>query len=358
MTDTRTGLAIALPGVVDPPVRGGGHLNTLRFAELLGRHRPVKLMSYAKREDGVPFLDDELPGLAESDWRLMLTWGPHVQGHLEQLHGRLPLAYYQQSVDWDIELPPDVPVVSMSKFMMTWAQRRWPSSPNLYLPPVLPRSCHDHGVERDIDVLVVPRKQPHYVLEDLVPRLEPKCNVHVLDRFVPRDELYALMNRAKVYLYAFAPQLCPHVAGGWRLMEGISTQDLEASACGCTVVTDLRGGQGDFVEPEVHGHRLMAHSPAWDVEQILRAVAAHPQPGGAAYRAHLYEHYGEAAFDRRALAMLDFFDRFAAFCAINPPNVEPYGVPEPITPLEATRDKVTSKLSRLARKTGLRRGSS
>lgn len=354
MSGRLAGIAVALPGVIDPPVRGGGHLNTLRFAELLGRHRPVELLSYAKREDGVPFLDDQLDRLAQDGWLLMLTWGPHVQKHIARFHGRLPLAYYQQSVDWDIELPPDTPVVSMSKFMMTWAQRRWPASPNLYLPPVLPQACRDHGMARDIDVLVVPRKQPRYVLEDLVPRLATRCSVHVLDRFVPRDELYALMNRAKVYLYAFAPQPSPHVAGGWRLMEGISTQDLEAFACGCTVVSDLRGGQGDFLEPEVHGHRLMAHSPAWDVAQVLLAVAAHPQPGADAHRAGLYEHYGEAAFDRRARAMLDFFDRFTTFCAEHAAGAEAFGVPAAMSRAQAARAAAVRTLHRLARKAGLR----
>lgn len=349
------GVAIALPGVVDPPVRGGGHLNTLRFADLLAQHRPVKVVSYAQREEGVPFLDDVLDDLVRDRWLLMLTWGPHVQGHLRQFHGKLPLAYYQQSVDWDIELPPDVPVISMSKFMMTWAQRRWPASPQLYLPPVLPDACHDYGGERDIDVLVVPRKQPRYVLEELVGRLRNRCSVHVLDRFVPRDELYALMNRAKVYLYAFAPQRCAFVAGGWRLMEGISTQDLEAFSCGCTVVSDLRGGQGDFLEPEVHGHRLMSHSPEWDVEQILHAIAAHPQPGASEHRAFLYDHYGEETFHRRAEACLDFLDRFAAFAADHSPSPEAFGIPEPMSSAETARSNLEKGLYRAARRLGLGR---
>lgn len=339
-------IAIALPAVIEPEIRGGGHLNTVRFAELLGAHTEVELLSYEKRETGVGFLDDEAERLIADGWTLMLTWGPHVAGHLERFGGRLPLVYYQQSLDWGFTLPPDVPVISMSRFMMTYAQRTWPHSPQLYVPPVLPRGCVDRGGARDIDVLAVPRKQPRYVLETLIPALRERCSVHLLDRFVPREELYALFNRAKVYVYAFAPQRSPHVAGGWRLMEGISTQDLEAMACGCTVVSDLRGGHGDFLEPEVLGRRLMSHSPAWDVEQVLRAVAEHPQPGSEAQQVFLQEHYGEARFHHRAERMLAFLARFQAFAATHPADPEPFGVPAPIPPLRARREKIVAALHR------------
>lgn len=339
-------IAACLPAVVDPDIRGGGHLNTVRFADLLGQRTEVELLSYAKREDGVGYLPDEAPRLIRDGWALLVTWGPDIASLVDTYYGQLPMLYYQQSLDWGFTLPADVPVLSMSRFMMTNAQRTWPHSPQFYLPPVLPRTCRNDGVVRDIDVLVVPRKQPRYIFETLLPMLQARCNVHVLDRFVPRDELYALFNRTKVYLYAFAPQRAPAVHGGWRLMEGISTQDLEAMACGCTVVSDLRGGHGDFIEPEVLGHRLMSHSPAWDVEQVLSAVAEHPVAGAAEHQAFLQAHYGEARFFERAERMLAFLTRFYAFAETHQAAPEPFGIPEPIGSAQATKERVVGALYR------------
>ncbi len=350
-------IAVCLPAVIDPDIRGGGHLNTVRFADLLGQRTEVELLSYGKREDGVGYLPDEADRLIAEGWALLVTWGPDVASLVTTYYGRLPMLYYQQSLDWGFELPPDVPVLSMSRFMMTYAQRTWPHSPQFYLPPVLPRACRNNASNRDIDVLVVPRKQPSYIFETLLPMLETRCNVHVLDRFVPRDELYALFNRTKVYLYAFAPQRSKPVHGGWRLMEGISTQDLEAMSCGCTVVSDLRGGHGDFIEPEVLGYRLMSHSPDWDVEQVMAAIAEFPQPGTIEHQAFLQAHYGEARFFERAERLLAFLARFYRFASENKPSPMAFGVPGPIGPAQATRESVVGWLYR--RKQALsKRGSS
>ncbi|RMH16099.1 MAG: hypothetical protein D6696_19020 [Acidobacteria bacterium] len=343
-------LAILLPAVRHPTIRGGGHLNTLRFAELMARHRPVELVSYAVREEGVAYLEDCEARLVEEGFTLLLTWGPDVAGHVARFHRRLPLVYYQQSMDWGFDLPADVPVISMSRYMLGHAQRTWPASPQLYLPQVLPASCRDRGLERDVDVLWASRKQPAYLRDVLLPRLEPHCRVERLERFVPREELHELFNRSRVYLYAFAPMRAPAVAGGWRLMEGVSTQNLEAMACGCTVVSDLRGGHCDFIEPEVHGHRLMSHSPEWDVEQVLRAVRRHPEPGQRAYAARLVEDYGEARFHQRAAAAADFLERFFAFARRHPPAPAAFGLPRPISPLEERWQRWRGTVHRLLRR--------
>ncbi len=330
-------IAIALPGVSRPRHQGGGHLNTLRFADLLARHAEVKLLSYDHREEDVWFLPEVEERLVREGWWLMLTWGPDVGAHAERYHGRLPLLYYQQSMDWGFRLPPDVPVISMSRHMAANAQRTWPASPQYYLPPVLPEECRNRGMERDLDVLVVARKQPGYVLDTLAPRLSAHCRVELLDRFVPRTELYTLFNRAKVYLYPFAPQKSPHTSSGWRLMEGISTQGLEAMACGCTVACDLRGGQADYLEPGVHGLRLMAHSPAWDVEQVLAAVGGHPQPDHALIERQLQEHYGADAFHRRAPQLLDSLARFFRFAETHPADDAHFRNPPPVSAWEKAR---------------------
>ncbi len=323
--------AVCLPEVIDPKIRGGGHLNTLRFAELLAEHCEVRLVSYNAREDGVWFLADVEARLSDEGYVLLLTWGPHVEGHVERYRGRLPIVYYQQSMDWGFRLPPGVPVISMSKYMMAYAQMTWPASPQFYLPPVLPAECDNVGRDRDLDVLVVSRKQPAYVCDTLVPLLQDHCKIEVLRRFVSREELYGLFNRTKVYLYAFAPQRSPHTPTGWRLMEGISTQNLEAMVCGCTVVSDLRGGHADFIEPGVHGHRLMSYSPDWDARQVLNAVRGYPQPGQREHEAFLRETYGAATFHRRVRRLLPLLAEFFRFTADDAPDIGKFGIPSPIS---------------------------
>lgn len=342
--------AVLLPRVADPRIKGGGHLNTLRFAELLSAHAPCHPVSYEAREEGVWYLPDVEAQLIAEGYVMILTWGPHVAGHLGRFHGRLPLLYYQQSMDWGFNLPPDVPVLSMSKYMMGYAQRTWPHCPQLYLPPVLERDCRNLGLERDIDVLIIPRKQPAYVFDTLLPRLRDRCTVHVLDRFVPRADLHQLFNRTKVYVYAFAPQRSPHTSSRWRYMEGISTQNLEALACGCTVISDLRGGHVDFLEPGVHGYRLMSHSPAWDVEQIVNAVANHPQPAQATLEAYLEATFGEEVFHRRAAVLLRFLDDFLPFTATHPADPTPFGVPAPVQWHQAWGEYLRGRLYRLKRR--------
>lgn len=350
----RMKMAVCLPEVVAPQIRGGGHLNTIRFAELMGQHCEVRLVSYRAREEGVWFLPDCAARLEAEGWVLLLTWGPQVTAHLAAYGGRLPIVYYQQSLDWGIRLPPGVPVVSMSRYMLAEAQKSWPASPQFYLPPVLPPECRNAGGERDVDVLMVSRKQPSYVCETLVPRLQDRCRMQVLDRFVPRTELYELFNRSKVYLYAFAPQRSRHAPTGWRLMEGIATQTLEAMVCGCTVASDLRGGHADFIEPAVHGLRLTSYSPQWDVHQILNAAARHPQPGQGELEERLLAEYGEAAFHRRADRLLELLADFFGFAGTHPPDPSAFAPPPPITRRRRAWEDLRALPRRLKRCVGQR----
>lgn len=331
MKPSEVKLAIAMPTVTVATASGGGHLNTLRFADLLARSAEVRAVSYRRKEEGVWFLPEVEDRLAAEGWTLLVLWGEDVNPQVERYHGRMPLLYYHQARDFGIELPADVPILCISRFLLSDAQKTWPANPQFYLPPVFETFCRNQQQERDIDVLVVTRKLPPYVVEELVPRLRPRCRVEVADRFLPRQELFALFNRSKVYLYAFGPQRSRHHPSGWRVMEGISTQDLEAMACGCTVVSDLRGGQADFVEPWSHGYRLMCHSPAWDLHQVLHAVATWPQARSAERQAHLQAEYGEDAFHRRVQDLLAFLADFYTFAAANPPAPAVYADPPPIS---------------------------
>ncbi len=332
--------AICLPWIRNPRYSGGGVQNTIRFGNLLREYAETRFVSYEAKEDGVDFLPDVAAELERDGWVAVITWGPHIERLLSEYYGRLRLLYYQQSIDWGFALPPDVPVMAMSKTLHLNAQERWPATPSFYLPMALENFCRNQHRDRDLDVLVVTRKQHPYVLKTLVPMLQGRCKLQVLDHFVPRSELYGLFNRTKVYLYAFAPMASSASRDGWRITEGIATQVLEASVCGCTPVSDIRGGHVDFVEPWVHGYRLMTHSPAWDVEQILHAVHTYPQPGTDEYAERLVGHYGEDAWRQRVPGLLAFLESFYRFTQVHRPDSRLMMNPSPPTLYDRVRAQI------------------
>ena len=345
----RLKFAICLPSITKPAALGGGFLNTIRFAELLRQHADVELVGYRRKEDGVWFLPDVESQLITERFVLVTVWGPDVRYLVERYHSRLPVLYYQNGIDYGVRLYPDVPVLCASRYLLGHAQEQWPGNPQFYLPPVLGPDCANLHQSRDIDVTIVRRKMPSYVVETLVQMLEPHCRVHLLEDFVERSALYRLFNRTRVYVYAFAPQRADHSSTGWRMMEGFGIQPLEASVCGCTIFTNLRGGLADYVDPWVHGYRLESHSPAWDVHQILQAVKNYSDGPESTHQRHLIEHYSEEAFHTRAKALIAFLEDYLPFAATHPPDTQAFGFPEPITRWERMRDRTASTLSRWKR---------
>jgi len=342
--------AVLLPEVDNPSIPGGGHLFTVGFAKLLKEHAEVELVSYNLKEEGVWYLPEVEEKLENEGYVCIITWGPHVNFLLEKYYGKFPLVYLQQSMDWGIKLPIDVPVLCVSKYVMAMAQLEWPSNPQFYMPIVLPEECKNTDQQRDIDVLIVKRKLPEYITQTLRKELEKQCNVYYLDSFVTREELYSLFNRSKTYLYAFDPQRCEHTSSGWRMMEGGSLQALEAMLCGCTVFSDLRGGPIDFVQPWEHGYKLQTHSMQWDIHQILNAVHKFPQIGHAEHEQYIHEHYGIEAFQRRAESFISFISEYTEFIKTHPSDESVFKVKQPFSNAQKRKMKQNKLLVQIKRK--------
>jgi glycosyltransferase involved in cell wall biosynthesis len=338
--------AICLPRVIHPAAKGGGYLNTMRFAHLLAEHVEVRLVSYREREAGIWHLPDAEARLKAEKYILVLLWGTDVTPHIKKYYGKLPIIYYHKGIDFGVQLKPDIPILCNSKYLMAHAQENWPANPQFYLPPVLERNCCNFGQARDIEVLIIRRKQPSYIFDRLVPLLRNRCRLHVLDNFVGRDELFQLFNRTKIYLYAYAPQRTNHSETGWRMMEGFGTQPLEAMACGCTVFSNLRGGMADFVEPGTYGYRLESHSPEWDAHQILNAVQHYPQPEQADYEQYIKNHYGEVAFHKRIRCLLQFLSGYFPFAEAHPANLDAFQVPVLIGTNQRIKEQIIGALYR------------
>jgi glycosyltransferase involved in cell wall biosynthesis len=183
-----------------------------------------------------------------------------------------------------------------------WGDRA-PRSPLYYLPPLLGDEFRDHGCRRDIDVLVFTRKLSAYVRDALVPALTGRCRLSVIDRYV--DDIAALLNRAKVYLYDSQPY--------WRaagVSEGIGLPPLEALACGCRIFSSLNGGMAEYLDPPFTGEQIGVHSVGYDVARILEAVAM-SEPISAP--SEMLRPYRRPALRRRLEAILPALHRFFEF---------------------------------------------
>lgn len=301
---------VLLPGISAPAWRFGGRLIAETFAGLLGRHVPTRVVTYRDREEGVPFLEDVLAdGSVEPSDLFVVTWGPHVQGLLQILDGRR-VVYYAQSTGWDLRLPEGIPVLCLSRYILAYWMFHAPHNPLFLLGPVLGSECRNLGKERDIDVLFLERKSTVYLGKVLVPALQPRCRVHVVRDFLPREELIRLYNRSKVYLYSSAP-----TASGW--VEGFGFQPLEALVCGCAVFSNLHGGLADYLDPEVSSFKIETWSLAHDLERIEAVVREGFQSQGVE---ELARTYSETAFHERISRFLPALEAF--FARTEPPDID------------------------------------
>jgi glycosyltransferase involved in cell wall biosynthesis len=147
-----------------------------------------------------------------------------------------------------------------------------PSSPIFWLPNQISPGFTLRDIERDIDVLVQVRKSSSYLLQQLVPALQERCHVVLLDRFV--DDLAELFNRSKVYLYDTAEYWAQY-----KVTEGFGLPPMEAMACGCQVFSSVNGALADYLDPGFNCQSIGTYSTAYDVERILGAIAnPHPMP--------------------------------------------------------------------------------
>ena len=92
----------------------------------------------------------------------------------------------------------------------------------------------------------------------------------VVDSYV--EDLPALFNRAKVYLYDSAEY--------WQLQgvsEGFGLQPMEALACGCQVFSSVNGGLSDYLDPGFNCYKIAGYSLEYDVDRILKVLASATQ---------------------------------------------------------------------------------
>lgn len=247
----------------------GGLFAELKTLTLAQQVCSAEAVTYHQREPDTLFLDDLLQGPHLKDAIFVVSWGFHVPRLVKRLRG-YPVVYHAHSSGYGFNLPGDIPIITVSRNSMGyWGQKR-PTGLIFYLPNEISPEFINRQQPRDIDVLVQGRKSSDYLLNQLVPALGSLCNVVTLDGFV--DDLAALFNRSKLYLYDSAEYWALS-----RVSEGFGLPPMEAMACGCQVFTSVNGALADYLDPGFNCYKIGVYSVAYDRDRILAALQT-PSP--------------------------------------------------------------------------------
>jgi hypothetical protein len=256
-------LYFLLPGTNGQFTCGGlfAELKTLGLAQQICE---AEIVTYQQRETQTLFLDDLLQSSAADTGIFVVSWGFHVPRLVARLRGR-SVVYHAHSAGYGFRLPEIVPVVTVSRNSMGYWGQHCPNAPIYWLPNQISPEFVNRQQPRDIDVLVQVRKSSEYLLKQLVPTLQSRCNVVLLNHFV--EDLAALFNRSKVYLYDSAEYWAQY-----NITEGFGLPPMEALACGCQVFSSVNGALADYLDPGFNCHKIGVYSTAYDLERILGAI--------------------------------------------------------------------------------------
>lgn len=315
-------------------IESGGHLAQVRLLETAGRVAPAHAVVYESRDVSVPFLDDVLQQTDAASSIFVIHWGPHVSELIQRLVDR-NVVYLSYSTGYGFKVPARVPIIAGSRHTLAYWGKHAPDSPIYYLPAIISDEFTNLHQNRNIDVLVQKRKSSRYLLEELVPALQPDFSVTVLDSWV--EDLAVIFNRTRVYLYDSSDYWAQH-----GLSEGFGLPPLEALACGCTVFSSINDALSDYLDPGFNCQKLHTYSLQYDLKRISSVIRdwqdQTPESDPAAeYRSHaverrlgviissLNEFFDHQRLDPTAFQTADFSPRQANAQVVNKPSVSKSG---------------------------------
>lgn len=277
----------------------GGLWAELRTVALARHICNAEVVTYRQREQDTRFLDDILQHENLTDIIFVIGWGfdvAKISRKLKSYH----VVYHAHSAGYGFTLPTSIPIITVSRNTMGYWGQKSPNSLIYYLPNQISDEFHNLHVERDIDVLVQARKSSSYLLQELIPVLQQKCHVVVVDSYI--EDLPGLFNRAKVYLYDSAEYWAQQ-----GVSEGFGLQPMEAIACGCQVFSSVNGGLSDYLDPGFNCHKIAGYSKDYDVQRILNAVHAPTLPP---MPEQFFADYRADAIIRRCKVILEELNEF------------------------------------------------
>jgi len=277
---TMRNLFFLVPGTGGKFACGGlwAELKTLKLAQQVC---PADVVTYRQREKGTLFIEDLLKQNNLDDVIFVISWGFDVAKLVLKLRP-YNVVYHAHSAGYRFRLPASIPIITVSRNTMGYWGQQSPNSLIYYLPNHISHEFQNLSLEREIDVLVQARKSSEYLLQELIPALQQRCKVRIVDSYV--EDLAGLFNRAKVYLYDSAEYWAQQ-----RVSEGFGLQPMEALACGCWVFSSVNGGLSDYLDPGFNCHKIAGYSKEYDIQRILKVLTTPsfiiPEQFFAEYRA-------------------------------------------------------------------------
>jgi hypothetical protein len=302
-------LYFLVPGTDRKFACGGlwAELKTLKLAQQVCQ---AELVTYRQREPNTLYLPDVLQQPNLEDVIFVISWGFHISELVKQLQ-HCHVVYHAHSAGYGFRLPSRIPIITVSRNTMGYWGQKSPNALIYYLPNQISENFQNLHLERDIDVLVQSRKSSKYLMQSLVPALQEKCRVMVLDSHV--EDLGKLFNQTKIYLYDSAEYWAQQRAG-----EGFGLPPLEAMACGCQVFSSVNGALADYLDPGFNCHKIAVYSKEYDVQRILRAIASAPAPLPESF----FEEYRSANILKRFEIILSDLNEFFDHKRQHPANIQ------------------------------------
>jgi len=243
---------------------GGGLWAELNTCNLAQQVCEAEIVTYRQRESEQAFLENILPSCDRQSAIFIIGWGFDVPKIMSQLSGQ-NVIYHAHSANYGFSLPPEVPIITVSRNTMGYWGEKAANSLIYYLPNQISDEFSNLHQSRDIDILVQTRKSSEYLLQQLIPALQATHRVEIIDSYIP--DLGGLFNRSKIYLYDSAEYWA--TAG---VTEGFGLPPLEALACGCHVFSSVNHGLADYLDPGFNCQKIAGYSLEFDLKRIEQTL--------------------------------------------------------------------------------------
>ncbi|MBD2209090.1 glycosyltransferase [Nostoc linckia FACHB-104] len=303
-------LYFLLPGT-DGKFACGGLWAELKTVNLVQQICSAEVVTYRQRETGKLFIDDLLKEKDLDNVIFVVSWGFDITKLVIKLKP-YNVVYHAHSAGYNFQLSPSIPIITVSRNTMGYWGQKCPNSLIYYLPNQISDEFKNFNIQRDIDVLVQARKSSEYLMQKLIPELQKKCNVFVVNSYV--EDLPGLFNRAKIYLYDSAEYWAQQ-----RVSEGFGLQPMEALACGCQVFSSVNGGLSDYLDPGFNCYKIAAYSQEFDVHRILKLLESSVKP---TLPEQFFAEYRYENIIKRLQVILDELNEFFDHKIQQPSNIQ------------------------------------
>ena len=313
---------------------GGGLWAELNTCSLAQQIRTAEIVTYRQREEHL-FLADILPECSPETAIFVIGWGFDVPKLIDQLRGQ-NVIYHAHSTKYGFNLPPEIPIIAVSRNTMGYWGERAANGLVYYLPNCISDEFSNLNQPRDIDLLVQTRKSSEYLLDRLIPALQSDYRVKIVDRYVP--DLAGLFNRSKIYLYDSAEYWATN-----GVTEGFGLPPLEALACGCAVFSSVNHALSDYLDPGFNCYKIASYSLEYDLQTIAR-VLQQPAPKPPSW----LKQYRSKHLVSRLAVILTEIERFFDWRSQHPADIKG------LNPRRINRLKIKQLISKLQRRLKLK----